>query len=570
MKKIIMLFSFLMLFLMVGCNEATKTPTPKVTYDIPNIEPFRLSSIVDVSSETGEISYAVFAPYTDTYEINCTKSSKIIVYTEDEIIIEGTTEVEVELEKDKVYGLRIETIEPSMKFMLHTNAKNNKVEMPYDVETQISASSFSTTGDGNDPLQSATINYTKRTGGKYIYSNNPEMFKDDSVGKPFLRNFELTGDIFFTFEHANYSSSQVYLGYQIKNDSNKDSYITVTNIGFQAGGTWFGQKAWYEYYNTQFQLPEKYLSNMGGYSNYDYAYTNMAQRIYTPTTYRIPAGEYFWVMGGTSADSYLNINVDNSANRPLKVGNCANGNIKFNVSGGAVTATFYVYNDITQVQTPQEQQGYRAGNYSAQYSGIAEHAGVIDCDIAWIFNDQTPNGDLPVSYTNYYDEKVPFKTTPYAEYNSTAHLHENVKSWITHLNPQNEHKAVGMDIVDFTWVDDFANPIVIDNYHADGGGNTANTANWMIEYQEHYTFVNQGDSPRSIKINYKDGGTLAVIVRDTVTGEVISTGYSMGQAGLYYSFEMTASAHSVSQITIQYVLVACSYGNVTHWVTLGK
>ncbi len=571
MKKIVLFISliFSMIYL-VGCNETTPTETQKVTYDIPNIEPFRLSSIVDVTSTKCEASYAVFAPYTDTYNINCTKSSKIVVYTKEEIIAEGTTEIEVELKQDEVYGIKIETPEPSTKFKLHSLAKNNAVTLPYDVDTKISASSFSTTGDANDPLQSATINYTKRTGGKYIYSNNPEMFKDDSVGKPFMRNFDLTGDIFFTFEHANYSSRPVYLGYQLKNDSNKDSYITVTNVGFQAGGTWFGQKAWYEYYNTAFQLPEKYLNNMGSYSNYDYAYQNLAPRIFAPTTYRIPAGEYFWVMGGTSADNYLNISVDNSADKPLKVGNCANGNIKFNVSGGAVTATFYVYDDILQVVTPQEQQGYRAGNYSAQYSGIAEHAGVIDCDIAWTFNDQTPNGDLPVSYTNYYDEKVPFKTTPYAEYNNTEHLHENVKSWITHLNPQNEHKAVGMDIVDFIWVDDFGDPIVIDNYHADGGGNTANTANWMIEYQENYTFVNQGDNPRSVRINYKDGGTIAVIVRNSITGEVISTGYSMGQAGLYYSFDLTASAHSVTQITIQYVLVACSYGNVTHWVTLSN
>ena len=125
-----------------------------------------------------------------------------------------------------------------------------------------------------------------------------------------------------------------------------------------------------------------------------------------------------------------------------------------------------------------------------------------------------------------------------------------------------------MDIVDLAWVDDFGTPIVIDNYHADGGGNTSNTANWMIEYQEHYTFVNQGDNPRNIKIQYKDGGTIAVIVRNSVTGEIISTGYSMGQAGLYYSLDITASAHTVTQITVQYVLVACSYGNVTHWVSL--
>ena len=565
MKKI-RYFIFILLITLVGCSNTTTTTQKR--YGIPENEPFRLSSIVDVTSSRGVASYAVVAPYSDTYKINCTKSSKIVVYSQEKVIAEGTTELEANLEKDKIYGVRIETNEPSIKFMLHTTAVNNEVTLPYDIETQLDSSSYDVNGDENDPLQSTVINYTKREGGKYIYSNNPEMFKDDSVGKPFIRNFDLKGDIFFTFEHANYSSGEVYLGYQIKNDSNEDSYVTITNVGFQAGGTWFGQEAWYEYYNTQFQLPEEYLNNMSKYSNYDYAYSNMAPRIFAPTTYRIPAGEYFWIMGGTSQDAYLNINVDNSANRPLKVHNCANGNIKFNVTGGSVTGTFYVYNDIIQVLTPQQEQGYRAGNYSAQYSGIAEHAGVIDCDLEWLFNDETPECDLPVTYTNYYDENVPFKTTPYKEYNSTAHLHEDVESWITHLNPQNEHKAVGMDIVDFYWNDDFGNPIVIDNYHADGGGNTSNTANWMIEYQENYVFVNQGNSPRNIKINYKDGGTIAVIVRDTLTGKVLSTGYSMGQAKLYYSLDLVVPAHSVKQVTIQYVLVACSYGNVTHWVTL--
>ena len=172
MKKIVLFISliFSMIYL-VGCNEATPTETPKVTYDIPNIEPFRLSSIVDVTSTKCEASYAVFAPYTDTYNINCTKSSKIVVYTKEEIIAEGTTEIEVELKQDEVYGIKIETPEPSTKFKLHSLAKNNAVTLPYDVDTKISASSFSTTGDANDPLQSATINYTKRTGGKYIYSS---------------------------------------------------------------------------------------------------------------------------------------------------------------------------------------------------------------------------------------------------------------------------------------------------------------------------------------------------------------------------------------------------------------
>ena len=247
---------------------------------------------------------------------------------------------------------------------------------------------------------------------------------------------------------------------------------------------------------------------------------------------------------------------------------CANGNVKFIVSGGSVTGTFYAYNDVTQVTAPQIQQGYRVGNYAAQYSGIADHAGVIDNYATWIFSDETKNGNLPVEYTSIYADSVPAKTPAYTEYANVEHFNSGITSWITHLFPQNDHRAVGMDIVEFDWVDAFGDPIRVDNYHSDGGGAPANTANWMIEYQEHYTFVNQGDKDRNITLGLKDGGTLAIMLRDSKTGEVLSTYYTMGQANLNYSYSLFIPAHTVIQITLQYVLVACSYGNVTHWVTL--
>ena len=90
----------------------------------------------------------------------------------------------------------------------------------------------------------------------------------------------------------------------------------------------------------------------------------------------------------------------------------------------------------------------------------------------------------------------------------------------------------------------------------------------MIEYQDHFTFINQGDNERIITLNMKDGGTLATMLRDSRTGEVLSTYYTMGQANLNYSQIVIIPPHSVVQVTLQYVLVACSYGNVNHWITL--
>lgn len=579
MKKTwLLLSSIFMLLSFVSCdtnssvsngnNSSTETSEEqKIEYKIEG-ETFKLSTIVDETLDEGVRSYSVIAPHTDTYTLKCTKSSKIVVYDEKSVLKEGTTELEVSLEEGKNYGVRVETNGTKTKFKLHSTAKENKVNLPYDVAIPEDITSISLENNDYDPLVPATINYTKREGGTYIYSNNPELIPADSVGKAFIRNYGLTGEIFFTFEHANYSGKPLYLGYQIKNEGIKDVFITVDNVGYQAGGTWFGQNAWFDYYNTSFDLPIDYLDNPDFYSNYDYAYLRYSPRIYQPTTYRLPAGQYFYVIGGTTEDAYNNISVDDSADKVLGVNKCANGNVKFTVNGGYVTGAFYAYDDVSQVITEPVQQGYRVGNYAAQYSGIANHAGVIDNYSSWIFNDLTEACDLPVSYTSYYDDNVPAKTTPYKEYNNTAHTVSNAVSWITHLNPQNDHRAVGMDMVDFTWVDGFGNEVVIDNLHADGSGAPANTANWMIEYQEHFTFINQGDNDRKITISYTDGGTLAMMVRDTKTGEVLSTGYSMGQAKLYYSLPINIKAHSAVQITMQYVLVACSYGNVTHKITL--
>lgn len=571
MKKTwLLLSSIFMLLSFVSCDTNSSTEISeeqKMEYKIEG-ETFKLSTIVDETLDDGVRSYSVIAPHTDTYTLKCTKSSKIVVYDEKSVLKEGTTELEVSLEEGKNYGVRVETNGTKTKFKLHSTAKENKVNLPYDVAIPEDVTNISLESSNYDPLEPATIDYKKREGGTYIYSNNPELIPADSVGKAFMRNQDLTGEIFFTFEHANYSGKDLYLGYQLKNEGSKDVFVTVDNIGYQAGGTWFGQYAWFDYYNTSFALPNNYIESPEMYANYDYAYLRYSPRIYKPTTYRLPAGQYFYVIGGTTQDAYNNISVDDSADKILGVNKCANGNVKFTVSGGSVTGTFYAYDDIAQVLANPEQQGYRVGNYAAQYSGIANHAGVIDNYSSWTFNDSTKAGDLPVSYTNYYDENRPAKTNPYQEYNNTAHTVTGALSWITHLNPQNDHRAVGMDMVDFTWVDGFGETVVIDNDHADGSGAPANTANWMIEYQEHFTFINQGDSDRKITINYKDGGTLAMMVRDSNTGEVISTGYSMGQAQLNYSYTLTIKAHSVKQITMQYVLVACSYGNVTHWVSL--
>ncbi len=538
---------------------------------------FRLSSIDDVTDGSKTRSYIVYAPYSDKYTLSGKGVSGITISRGGETVKSGKDSISVSLKADYAYTLTVKTEEANADFKIETVAENHVVTLPYDVAKPISTSGIELESSVENPLVPAEVNYIKREGGTYVYSNNPEMFGAQHVGKAFMRNEGLTGEVYVTFEHANYSGKNVYLGYQLKNDSDHDVYITVTNVGYQWTGTWFGQLAWFDFYNTSFELPDDYFTASGAisskYSGLDYAYRKYTPRVYQPTTYRLPAGEYIWVIGGTSADSYRNINVDNSANHFINPIRCANGNVKFTVSGGEVTGTMYCYDNASQVAAEPKALGYVAANYAQQYSGIAHHHGVIDNYMSWTFNDNVGAGMLPVTYTNYYASSVPSKTTPYAAYNSTAHTVAKSNTWMTHLNPQNDHRAVGMDMVEFIWHDSKGNELVFDNHHADGSGAAANTANWMIEYQDHFTFVNQGDKDRTVTLHLRDHGTLAILVRDSQSGEVISADYTAGlgeTGGVFsnYKYEIVIPAHSVKQITLDYLLVACSYGSVNHAVAI--
>jgi len=534
---------------------------------------FRISSIDDVSDENGARSYTVYAPYTDTYTIEGNGVSNISIISGDTEIASGTVLKSVSLTENEVYTISIKA-EANADFTITVTADNHLVTLPYDVATPEDITNIDV--NGNDSLTAAEVNYIKRTGGTYIYSNNPEQFGSQHVGKAFMRNEGLTGDVYVTFEHANYSGNNAYLGYQLKNNSDHDVYITITNVGYQWIGTWFGQLAWYDFYNTSFELPDDYLNANGGitskYSHLDYAYRKYEPRVYQPTTYRLPAGEYFWVIGGTSADAYRNINVDNSANHYVNNIRCANGNVKFTVTGGEVTGTMYCYTNASQVKAEPKALGYVAAGYAQQYSGIGHHHGVIDNYMSWTFGDDDKAGMLPVTYTNLYASFVPSVGPAYMEYKSTEHTH-NTTTWMTHLNPQNDHRAVGMDMVEFIWHDNKGKEIVIDNHHADGCGQPANTANWMIEYQDHFTLVNQGDTDRTVTLHLRDHGTLAILVRDSITGDVLEAAYTAGlgeNSSVFsnYTYEVVIPAHSIKQITLDYLLVACSYGSVIHAVEL--
>lgn len=462
---------------------------------------------------------------------------------------------------------------------------------------------------GEDPLQPCVIQYKKREGGKYLYSNNPEKLAPEDIGAALLREENMSGVYEFTFEHSNFTGSNIFLGFQLYNEGKEDVSVTVSNIGYQVKGEWLGQQSWSDFYNLKFELPEDYF--VDGEENWYYKgqdFLDYTPRVYQPTTYTIPAGQYIWVIGGTSNDAYNRTDVADTADKQVQKGKCSNGSVKFDIHGTNVTGTFYAYQKADQIAGKPAEQGYVTTrndiNYGAQYKGVDDHLGLIEADIHWVVNDLTQSGRLPVTYETSYDRSAQSNTAPYASYSNKQYTIKD-KEWLTSLNPQSAHRAIGTDMMTFACVDTDGVKRIIDNNRADGRGQPANTGNWMVQYNDNFTFVNTGTKPRTFTIYEKGSvsGALIVAVRDKY-GKVLDsklkaqpilhennlpgsadsnqyikkgTTYWPVINGRTYDqmvderskvYSITVPANSVSRITVEFLILGNSCGGVEHWVEL--
>ncbi|PKM63315.1 MAG: hypothetical protein CVU97_00645 [Firmicutes bacterium HGW-Firmicutes-21] len=457
----------------------------------------------------------------------------------------------------------------------------------------------------------ATIEYNKREGGAYIYSNNPEMLAVEDVGQAIIRNYNMQGEYIFTFEHSNHTGEFFYLGYQLYNTGDTDAVVTVYNIGYQEKGEWLGQKSWSDYFNYKFILPDDYFLSNGSVNPIYFGcdYIDYTPRVFEPVTVTVPAGEYIYILGGTTADAYNNTNIGKTANLRVENGRCANGAVKFSVQGGTVQGSFYCYDNASQVIANPAEQGYivnRNGtNYAAQYKGTDYKQGLIESNITFIVNDLTQKGKLPVKYVKEYDPNHTAKNTPYAPYSPiTKSVSGN--TWQTSLNPNNAPDAIGTDMMVFEYIDTDGNPIIIDNVHADGVGQPANTGNWMVQYTDNFNLVNVGDTARTFRI-YKKGamsGALFTMVRND-KGEIMDARmkanpyyfesldkvfYGVDKSLLfqkngYFWFkvadgrpymdvvderslvcEITVAPMSMERISVDYLILGNSNGGILHWV----
>ena len=546
----------------------------------------RFSSIKDFFTKKFDFTeYIMKVPYTDTYEVKFKGLKKVEIRNAiHKVIKSSTSSFTIDLKKGDSIFLSIFRGKTN-KINIKVTPLHNKATMPYEPLEMVNVSSLNKNAKRDvDPLKPAIIQATKRSDydGLYINCNNPEKLTADDMGKALSRVDISYKKVFFTFEHNNYDQP-FYYGYQVKNTSNEAIYVTVLNMGFQLDGQgcWLGEKEWVDFYNANFRydpknFTEKQKQKFKDYFNFS---NNYKTKKYQPITYRIPKGKYIYVMGGTTADSYKHINVFKSADK-LVSGGCSNGAVLFEVLGEA-EGSFFVYQDPKQIKDNNTHQGYvvnRNGHdYGSQYVGYDNCHGVVDTMITYMFNDLTKSQDLPVEYVNYYDDNPLENPYPYKELNSTPHTQKRT-NWVTHINPQGCHEGVGTDMTKYYTINDKNEVICIDADHLDGHGRLANIGNWMMDYMDYFTFINQGEKERTVTINMRNTGSLCVLRRNK-KGKLIKNSPMFtimhndkddpeGSINNDFTYTVKVKPHSSLQFILEYNLLANSCGYVTHKVTL--
>lgn len=565
------------------------------TSDFETLPLIRFSSFETKSDNGLTYKLKMEVPADDTYLIKLNENVCLYQLFDEkglEILSLETNETKkIHLLKSSIIYVVITAKQENVSIKVSIKLTENESVLPYDpinVEDKAKYESLMDSKENDkNVLKSAKINYVKRPGGLYINCNNPEKLTEIDLEKALSRVDISNKEVFFTFEHNNYADGAFYYGYQVLNTGKEDIYVTVKNLGLQLDGpgSWLGEKEWIDFYNTKFRLLNKNKWNESQIENFKlyFGFCDTYESLnYQPVTYRVPAGKHIYVMGGTTIDAYNNTNVFDTADKKVS-GGCSNGAVLFKVTGGTAEGIFYAYKDYKKVQADNKtHQGYviskvdGTDGYGSQYVGYDNCHGVVDNEVTWYFNDVTSPQELPVTYTNYYKDFVEKTGEPYSKIDVLPHIwggmsNTRINSWLTHLNPHSSNNAVGTDMTAYYTINENGENIVIDYQHYDGHGMLANVGNWMIDYQDDFNFVNQGNKDREVTITL-NGDTIAAMMRDE-NGKVIpgTEKYTLSRidnSTYSYEYTLTVPAHSVKQVTLEYNLLANSYGAITHKVIL--
>lgn len=554
--------------------------------NIVNKKAFLVSNIYDETSNDKTITYKFKVVKTDEYKLYSSQVVSIKVFnSKKKLIIEERNEMIISLKKNQIIYVSLTSKNKNESFVLDFYSINNNVTVTYDLNIKDNGKDIPLYSNNDCSfLKEASIKMSKRKGGTYIYNNVPESLPDEVVNTIIMQNHNLKNECFMTFENSNRTSiEKIYLGYRIVNNDDHDIYVTIKNVGYQVDGSWLGEKAWIDYYGLKCDMDKSNFTdkefiydnkNYNAYSWFnDYLNFDVNHKPHNirPTTIKLPKGKYIYVIGGTSEDSYKNININDTANNALKKNHCANGNVLFIINNGVATGEFVCYDDVNKINSKdviiQNMRKYGEHDDFGGRMGVSNHHGVIECNPVWVFNDKTKSTNLPVKYYPKYANELKESYKPFEKVKNII-KHEVISDrWLTHLSAMYHHNYVGDDMVS-NKVTYNNKEIILSVNQANPAGKVWDFGNWMIEYQENLVFVNQGDKERTIKFYLINGGSIFYIFKDE-EGNVLKCGTTfITCTGRIPCYEIIIQPHSRKVISMQSVLLANNNGSIEHIVEL--
>ncbi len=582
------------------------------------------------AAEEGAAYAKMKAERSDTYRVSFSQKAvrEVACFREEGTLLQKSREpFDLKLEAGQTVFAKFTPVAKSVRVNI-TPASD--MGMPFAVAEAPDPASFETTSadPAFDPLVPAKLTYAKRPGTLYVYSNAPETVRPEALNKCLTRQDVSGKSVFFTFEHQSAAlvraglSKGVYYGYRVTNTGEEDAYVTVKSVGYQTQGLGdvFGEQEWVDFYGLPLPLrgTEDFTeAQRGTFAAYFQMSGSYVPHDFRPTTYRIPAGKFLYVIGGTTEDAFAGFDVAKTADRATQ--GIANGAVLFDVVGTAEGA-FYVYDDVAAVNKGGSGYDTHLGiidrNDPAGCVGEEEGA-VVDGSATWIFNDATPPQTLPVTFENYYNAaltplikdpmfddlaRLPAAQARLLEFfgldkispgdpvpgGRDPHVQE-LRQWATHSDAQHYPDAVGTDITAFRAVlsDGTDHPtatLQYGLYNFSPQCIVPEMGNWMKDYQDLFTFVNQGDTSRTVRIHIVPNGCLSVFFRDaegsllwgrekfglTRPGgpDPFGSGAMLEAIDTAVHEEFSVPPHTVLQIVAEYNLMANSFGNVKHRVEL--
>jgi hypothetical protein len=263
-----------------------------------NNNTLRLTSIYDTTGEKGTITYKVYAPYTDNYTITISTKFDLKIFDNSLNLLNNNN---LSLNKNDIIYLNISGSINTF-FKLTVELKNNYIELPYEINSNINIANLSTYSSNDlNPLKPSPVSYIKRQDennrGLYVNCNNPEKLSKNEMNTSLIKQDVTNKDVFFTFEHNNHNEN-FYYGYRVTNTGDDDVFVTVKNLGyhFAGAGSWLGEDEWIKFYNIDFESStegwtQSQIENYIAYVGFCNTYKSENRK---PITYRIPKGKYIF------------------------------------------------------------------------------------------------------------------------------------------------------------------------------------------------------------------------------------------------------------------------------------